>query len=268
MPFYWQSWANGKTNNQTKIKRPFPPLTHKAYILLQFSFVLKAMDVLVSTLANCGLLLREGTIETLDLLPISGFEKFEFSKGNSICSPLEVYSVDSLPYVFLLQRSIPSKGRLSKFADDLTELLLSWGIRKIVLLSGASWSDAFEESVPKNRIFVAWDSQSSFLIDFPRLCLPSASAGCFEITGEDWNSVKGSSLALLLSRSSRISVLVIGKFSSDGNNSSEGTELAVAAAGIASLPVHLDTHTQPQSWEFTFGPSLQFSRETSRNVYH
>lgn len=188
-----------------------------------------------------------------------------------MCVPLEVYSIPASPFLLIQQRSMCVKGRTKRFVKNLVDMLSLCGIEQVVVLSGAAWAETFEECLPRHRQFVVCgeeDTRSMFESKFSNLEALLTAVPCFVSTSSELRDMQGSPiLKHLLSAFSvhRLAYLVVGKFSSDGDNAPDGIELARTiskALGLLQTETHHDNY--PASWKKLFGPELHLSRDLSK----
>jgi len=229
-----------------------------------------ASDYIINALADSGKLRQEGSVESCCLLPVAGLEKYG-SSVKSLCTPMDVYTSSTEPVVIIQQRAIPVRGKSRVFARNLLDLLSFWGIDHLIILTGAAWTDTFEEAIPLRK-FVGYKDEAAlaaFSKILPNLESFLSSMPCFTLMGDTLPSVEGSPiLKHLLSEIACRSIqsLVIGKFSSDGNNVSDGVELARDVSKVLGFILYeaatsTSAHDFPASWGRLFGSELHVSRE-------
>ena len=238
-----------------------------------FFDLFQANDYLVNALVEEDRLKREGSIESSDVLPVAGLEQYVYGSSmerKTVCVPLEVYSITASPFLLIQQRSMCVRGRTKCFVKNLVDMLSLWGIEQVVVLSGAAWTESFEECFPQHRQFTVCselETRSMFVSKFPNLDALFIAVPCFMSTSSELRDMKGSPLLrhILPAFSARqLAYLVVGKFSSDGNNAPDGIELARTISKALGL-LQTETHDNyPASWRKLFGPELHFSRDSSR----
>lgn len=238
-----------------------------------------AIDIILSALDKSSKLVREGSFESFDLLPVLGVDRLSSTSAKFVCMPVEVYSVESSSCVIIQQRSACIKGKLQSFSKALKDLLTSFGIERLVILCGASPCDLFESAMKGDRLFSSVSQSDndikSFIGSYPEL--QSLLENSYEIqpTSDGWNEVRGMPLAKTIARVDRsegnFPVYLLGKFCSDGNNANDGINLARAvsiALGIIEIKYFEDTEriSRPESWSKLFGADIHTS-SSSASIY-
>ena len=227
-----------------------------------------ALDVILNKLHVDGRLKREGTIESFDMLPLAGYESFGSDTSNVgdekerfLVQPVEVYSCDE-NFVFIQVRSSCVRGRLQNFCEEFIELLSSESISRLVILTGAQPNDLFEAAIKANGLFNIGENS------------PTIISTSQEITTEFAQKISGMPLARCIydfsrkeENRSKFGAILVGKFSAEGDNTSDGISLAAAVSvgtgliNAAYFSDHYKKIFRPQSWNALAGAHLRIEQQ-------
>lgn len=227
-----------------------------------------ALDIILNKLHVDGRLRKEGAIESIDMLPVTGYETFgtDVSKvgqeaAQFLVQPLEVYSCED-SFVFIQVRSSCVQGRLQNFCQELLEFLNSESISKLVILTGARPNDLFETAMKATRLFHVGEN------------FPIVTSTSQEISEEFAKKISGMPLAGCIYDFSRkaesrftFGAIIVGKFCAEGDNTTDGISLAAAVSvsiGLIKESYFSDSYKKvckPLSWNALTGAHLRLEQQ-------